>query len=272
MQQLNRQMSSLPKEQLHEQLDLLKIAYIKLLNDKDVLLEWGKPQLEALYNTRVGYLQIEKLQLQLRIKALKRKIELVHAAINLEEPIYINEIEMQVAAELAEAEARIIKEVAKLEDSKELLSNLGSPGESAELRKIYKQLAKQLHPDVNDNLTEEQKNLWYLVKDAYETCDLEILKAIQVVYEKELTAAGNKIAELPGEEITLKIEVLKEGIKVMNEQLLKIRSEFPFTIEAQVKDEEWVSGQTQELKKELDKLRQYEDELTLQYQQIISVL
>ena len=251
---------------------ILKIVYIKLLNDKDVLLEWGKPQLEALYNTRIGYLQIEKLQLQLRIKALKRKIELVHAAINLEEPIYINEIEMQVAAELAEAERRIMNEVAKLEDSKELLSNLGSPEHSAELRKIYKQLAKQLHPDVNDNLTGEQKNLWHLVKAAYETGDLEKLKAMQVVYEKELMAAGNKIAELSGEEITLKIEVLKEGIKVMNEQLLKIRSEFPFTIEAQIKDEEWVSGQTQELKKELHKLQDYESELTLQYQQIISVL
>jgi len=272
MQSLNKQINTTTKEQLHEQFDLLKTAYIKLLNDKDALLEWGKPQLEALYNTRIGYLLIEKLQLQLRIKALKRKIELVHAAINLEEPIYINEIEMQVAAELAEAELRIMHEVAKFENSKELLSNLGTAEEGAELRKIYRLLAKQLHPDVNDSLTEEQEDLWHLVQDAYETCDLEMLKAIQVVYEKELTAVGNKIAELPGEEITLKIEVLKEGIKAMNEQLLKIRSEFPFTIEVQVKDEEWVTGHQDELKKELHKLQNYECELTLQYQQIISVL
>jgi hypothetical protein len=272
MQQVNRQTNSLESAQLHEQLDLLKIVYIKLLNDKQVLLEWGKPLLEALYNTRIGYLQIEKLQLQLRIKALKRKIEMVHAALNLEEPININEIELEVAAELAETEARIMNEVARLEDSKELLSNLGSAEDSAELRKIYKQLAKQLHPDVNDNLTEEQKNLWHLVKEAYEECDLEMLRSIQLVYEKELAAAQSKTAALTGEEITLKIEVLKEGIKVMNEQLLQIRNEFPFTIESQIKDEEWVSSQTDELKKELDKLVQYESELTLQYQQIISVL
>lgn len=265
-------MNTLSKAQLQDQYDLLRTAYITLLNDKDVLLQWGKPQLEALYNTRIGYLQIEKLQLQLRIKALKRKIELVHAAINQNKTTDINEIELQVAAELAEAEFRIMKEVAKLENSKNLLSNLESPERSAGLRKLYKQLAKQLHPDVNNNLTEDQKNLWHLVKDAYETGDLEKLKAIQVVYEKELTAVGNKLAELPDEEITLKIEVLKEGIKVMNEQLLKIRREFPFTIETQIKDEEWVSEQTGELKKELDKLQQYESELTLQYQRTISVL
>ena len=40
------------KEELLEQYDLLKTEYIKLLNDKDVLLNWGKPQLEALYATK----------------------------------------------------------------------------------------------------------------------------------------------------------------------------------------------------------------------------
>src|SRR4026209_1150319 len=93
----------LANSQLLSQFDLLRTEYIKLLNDKDVLLQWGKPQLEALYNTRIGYLQIEKLQLQLRIKALKRKIELVRSAIAQEKTIDINEIELQVASELAEA-------------------------------------------------------------------------------------------------------------------------------------------------------------------------
>ena len=108
------QTTILPIRQLHSQFDLLHTEYIKLLNDKDVLQEWGKPQLEALYNTRIGCLQIEKLQLQLRIKALKRKIELVRAAINQNKSIDINEIELQVAAEIAEAEFRIMNEVAKL--------------------------------------------------------------------------------------------------------------------------------------------------------------
>ncbi|MBS1735348.1 MAG: hypothetical protein JSS98_01935 [Bacteroidetes bacterium] len=265
-------MNPLSKEQLLEQYDLLKTEYIKLLNDKDVLLQWGKPQLEALYNTRIGYLQIERLQLQLRIRALKRKIELVRAAINQNKKVDITEIELQVASELAEAESRIMNEVAKLENSKNLLSHLESPQRSAELRNLYKQFAKQLHPDVNENLTDEQINLWYLVKEAYENGDLEKLKAMQVVYEKELMDAGNKVAELTEEEITLRMEVLKEGIKILNEQIVQIRSEFPFTMEQQIKDEDWVNEQSEELKKELNKLAEYENELTQQYQQMINVL
>src|SRR5690606_17055612 len=114
-------MKAISKEQLLELYDLLRTEYIKLLNDKDVLLQWGKPQLEALYNTRIGYLQIERLQFQLRIKALKRKTELVHAAINQNKKVEITDIELQVAAELSEAEFRIMNEVVKLENSKNLL-------------------------------------------------------------------------------------------------------------------------------------------------------
>ena len=54
---------------LKDQLDLLKTEYIKLLNDKDVLINWGKPQLEALYNTRIGVHKIQILQLTLQVKS-----------------------------------------------------------------------------------------------------------------------------------------------------------------------------------------------------------
>jgi hypothetical protein len=95
---------------------------------------------------------------------------------------------------------------------------------------------------------------------------------MQVVYEEELTAAGKRITEMDGEELALKIEVLKEGIKVLNEQLLQIKSEFPFTIEIQIKDEDWVNEETGKIKEILDKLIKYESELTIQYREIINVI
>ena len=58
----------------------------------------------------------------------------------------------------------------------------------------------------------------------------------------------------------------------MNDQIKQIRSEFPFTMEQQIKDEEWVSEQTEEIKNELGKLAEYENELTLEYQQIINAV
>ena len=69
------------KEELLSRFDILRTEYIKLLNDKDVLVQWGKPQLEALYSTRIGVYQVQRLQIQLHIQALKRKLEMVRSAI-----------------------------------------------------------------------------------------------------------------------------------------------------------------------------------------------
>ena len=259
----------LTKEELLEQYDVLKTEYIKLLNDKDVLLNWGKPQLEALYATKIGVHQIEKLKQQLHIQALKRKIELVQSAISKGEDFNANEIELTVAAELANAEFKIMGQVAALENAKNILTNLHSPERSAELRKIFKQLAKQLHPDANPALTAEQMDIWHLVKDAYETGDVEKLKALQVVYEKEINQLKNGLADLAADELSLRNTALTEGIRLLNEELKNIRSQFPFTIEQQIKDEEWVAAEVAGLQKELAQLKEYENELQQHYLELI---
>jgi hypothetical protein len=259
-------------EDLLSQLDLLKEEYVKLLNDIDVLVNWGKPQLEALYSTRIGILQVQRLQAQLRIKALQSKIEKVRSCINQDLPVDIMAIELEVAANLAQAEAKIMVEAAKIEKAKELLSHLDTPERSGELRKLYRELAMQLHPDVNNQLTQEQVQLWHQIKEAYENGDLERIKALRVVYEKELNQKEDADKTLSYEELTLRLQVLKEGIKILQQQVMDIKKQFPFTIEQQIKDDEWVAAETETLQEELKKLDAYEKELTLEYEQLIAVI
>jgi hypothetical protein len=259
-------------KELLPQLNLLKEAYIKLLNDIDVLTNWGKPQLEALYSTKIGVWLVSRLQAQLRIKALQLKIEKLNSCFNLEQKVDLTQIELEVAAILAGAEAKIMMETAKIESARQLLSHLHSPERGGSLRKVYRELAKQLHPDVNHELTPEQIQLWYLVKEAYENGDLEKLKAMQVVYEKELSQTSKAETVLTEEQITLRLALLKEGIKVLQDEIVQIKQVFPFTIEANIKDDEWVNKETAKLKEELARLKAYEEELTLQYQNMISLL
>ena len=261
---------NLTKEQLLEQYNLLRTEYIKLLNDKDVLLNWGKPQLEALYSTRIGIHQIERLQMQLRIQAMKRKIELVQGAINRNEPFDVNEIELQVGEELARAELNIMQQAVEIEKAKTLLTNLDTPQRSAELRTLFKQLAKQLHPDANPGLTAEQTEIWHLVKQAYETGDLEKLKALQVVYEKEINNLQAAELSLTKEELSLRNESLKEGVRILNEEIKNIKSVFPFTIEQQIKDEDWVQTEVVQIKKDIAALTEYEKELVQHYTDLIN--
>ena len=115
--------------------------------------------MEALYNTRIGVYKLELLKMQLHIKALKRKLELVRACINKNEKPDFAEIELIIAGELANVEESIMAESLKINESKNLLSNLDSPQRSAELRTLFRSLAKNLHPDVNPNITAEQKEI-----------------------------------------------------------------------------------------------------------------
>ena len=163
-------------------------------------------------------------------------------------------------------------ESSKIEKASELLSHLDTPERSGDLRKLYRELAKQLHPDVNNDLTQEQVQLWHLVKEAYENGDLEKLKAMRVVYEKELSATTEAETSLTPEELSLRIEVLKEGIKVLQEKILHIKNQFPFTVQHQITDDEWVESETTKLREELNQLDAYEQELTLEYEHLISNL
>lgn len=256
--------------ELTQQSDLLKEEYVKLLNDKDVLINWGKPQLEALYLIRIGRFQIEKLQIQLRIKALKRKNEMIRSALNAGKEVDLLEIGLQVAMELTVAEAKIFEETAKLESAKGLLNHLDTPERCAELRKLYKQLAKKLHPDVNHDMSADLIELWHLVKNAYESGDLDKLKAISIVYDNELNRSES--APPTEEQLLLQIALMKEGIRLLQEEIRIIRNEFPFNIEQQIKDDDWVIGEQEKMEAEFIKLKEYEVELEEQYQQLICII
>jgi hypothetical protein len=258
------------KEELFTHFDILRTEYIKAINDKDVLINWGKPQLEALYNTRIGVHQIELLQIQLRVKSLKRKVEIVRSIIVRNMPLDVDNIELTVASELAEAELLIMSQLADIENSKHLLTNLNSPTRSAELRNLFRQLAKQLHPDVIGELSTEQEQLWNLVKNAYNTGDVEKLKAIQVAYEKELTQSQTNIEELSAQDIALKNETLKEGIKLLHNEIISIKNNFPFDMEDKIKDEEWVAQEVEIIDLQIKALRSFEGELILEYEALIN--
>ena len=247
---------------LIEQLDTLKFEYIKLLNDQEVLLNWNKPQLEALYSTKIGVHKLALLELQLQIKALKRKLELVHSCINKNIKPDFDEIELIIAAELANAQQQIINETQKIIDGTNLLSNLIAPQNKGELKTLYHSLAKELHPDVNPNVSEKQKEIWHLVLKTYQSGDLDKLKALSIVYQSEIKGNGEQWTE---EQITLYIASVKQGCIIIQDKVNAIKEDFPFIIEQQIKDDGWVASETKQIKLQIELLSKYEQELIHEY-------
>lgn len=240
-----------------QELEELSAEYIRLLNEKQVLIDWGKPQLEALYLLHVGQLQIKRLNLQLQVMALKRKIELVNASINTGQSPDMIAIELEVATELAEAEQNILTASHEYANALFYFKHLETPERTADLRKAYCRLAKKLHPDVNPGHSEWHAQLWLRVLEAYEAGDLEQLLAFELIYKEELSM------ETVVDETTAasRAEILRLSIRSLESEIKMIRSQFPFTHADLLYDEEWIKLQQDALEDEIGQLAAYEGQL-----------
>ncbi|MDR1582737.1 MAG: hypothetical protein LBS55_05675 [Prevotellaceae bacterium] len=254
---------SVERESMKEKWLLLKGEYVKLMTDKDCLLEWGKPQLEALYVVKIGRKQLELLELRMEVKRVKRMTELAIACLSRNEPIDWRKIEKIVDIGLEKDYEKILTEASRVAQANDLLSNLASPERSAELRRLYRSLAKELHPDVNPDLTESQKNLWSAVRRSYECGDLESLRALSVMAHD----IESHVDKLSVDDFQLQIELLKAGIEKLIAEIEQIHSDFPFNIEKDLRNEEWVKEQNEQteaiIKQASEQKAKYEERLNL---------
>lgn len=231
------------KDELLEQLTTLKAGYVAILNELDVMNNWGRVHLEALYATKIGKFKVEVLELQIALKAIKKKIQLCFQYINRGEEPDFDEIEEKVFFLLIEAEGEVLEAKSKVVLGRRVLSNLASPERSMELRKIFRSVAKNLHPDVNPNLTASQTEIWHTFLNAYKEGDLERLKSLQIVYADEIRKIDSVEQQLTVDDISLQIASLKQGIIELEEQKKELSSQFPFNIAEQIRDDEWVLEQ-----------------------------
>jgi FtsZ-binding cell division protein ZapB len=114
-----------------------------------------------------------------------------------------------------------------------------SEKETREFQSLYRSLVKKLHPDVNANQSEKEVLLWNRTQIAYKLGDIEELQTIKLLLE----GIGEEDIKKDLDSISLidrQIEALKEKISRLSRYIKKLKSEFPFTIENNIKDESWV--------------------------------
>ena len=151
--------------------------------------------------------------------------------------------------------------------SREQAATAGEAGKNfdpvAELKKLYKKIVKQLHPDVNPNITEREKELLDRAIKAYKAGDLEEMQRIWEELssmdppEKQYEDTPEGIGRL--KELLAK---LKTRIRDLEEEIRRIRSEFPYTMKAFLKDEAAVEEKRKQLQAQLDAAREMISQLT----------
>jgi len=230
--------------QLADEIELLRDELTRLLTEADELLHIVKPNLLAMYQTKIGAWEFRLLQLQCEVARLRRQTELAQASINRGRLPNWTAIEGELELEFLQWQMKINEAASRIDAAESRLKNLLTAADSNVLKKLYFSLAKKLHPDVNPQLTDDQKRLWLRVQDAYEASDIRELEALALLAERN--------SQVPQPPATLEIlrgqrETLKNQIAAMLERLEQIQSRPPFTLRRQLEDDAWVEARRAEI-------------------------
>lgn len=155
---------------------------------------------------------------------LKREIELVQAAINSGQEVDYEEIHAILEAEFAEWQARIDSEIDELINCWGMLEFVLDPAKTRALRRIYRTLARRLHPDLNPEQSPARAELWHRVTAAYQLQDLEELEALELLTrDADSTPTPDSI-----EALQETLQKLRDQLDLLLIRFGKHRKEWPF--------------------------------------------
>lgn len=168
-------------------------------------------------------------------------------------------INMDVINEFLEVEMSVYYEqLENMVKENEMAESLGilTASEAMLVKKIYRRLAKKLHPDINPltNENEELKDIWYRITVAYEANALDELQ--------ELEVTANEIMErLDMDTLEIEIPNIDEKIEKLEELIRRITTTIPYIYKNMLEDDEAVRKKNEELDKEYSEYEEYEKQL-----------
>lgn len=236
-------------EELLNKLNKLKDQMTYILEDRAYLMSHKFASLKAEYVIKIGAYECDLFKLECKIARAKRKISMIQVAINRQIVIDMDEID-----EKLDEEFKIyMEELEKMIQDKHIANHIKNckkltEEESWRLKRNFRRLAKKLHPDLNPELTEEQRALWMRVKSAYEIGDIEMLQVLSEIADRDDQIDTEEKSSI--EYIRERIQIFENKILEILEEMDKMRGRFPFNQEELLKDEGRVRIRQRELKQE----------------------
>lgn len=227
--------------------------YEELIIKKEQLLK-DAHSYHLCYLQNFGELMTEILQTKIDCIRLKKTITYCMRCINMGEEINTDLMNAQIDTEMQtyyQDLEELIREKERADDSKEaeeFQANLA--------KKIFRRIAKKLHPDINAKTgqIEELSELWDKVMIAYRTFNVDALQEYEVLLNHIMTELGE-------EGFAPVLENIEELIQKAELQIAEIISTVPYTYGELLKDEEAVKVKKLELQSELDEFTTYKKEL-----------
>jgi hypothetical protein len=238
---------------LRDENSLLLEEVIHLLTEAHDLVHTVRPNLLAIYQTRIGLWELKQFKLQCQAARLKRKAELIQACLNQGLWPDLETIEAQLEGEFRAWERKLQVESERIASAEERLRHLLPPEDDREIKKLYYLIVKKLHPDLNPALTEDQERLWQRAQEAYEAGDLDEVRALSLLVNKTVPQMST-VSSL--ERLTREQRTLETQIQRLMKEIETIESRPPLTMKSELLDDAWVRGRCETIQKVSAELQQ----------------
>lgn len=159
-------------------------ALLKLYEELDKLKYIEGPRLEKEYMDKIGTFEETVIKEEIECELLKKKQEMIQAAINRREPVD----EAAIDEEISKLREEMIKEAGGDAPPQEYADL--SEEQATELQEIYSEIVKNYHPQTHPDLTEAHKELFKKAQEAYRRKDVSALK---LIYDMLTSADGEGI-------------------------------------------------------------------------------
>ena len=245
-------------EKLKSEVEKKRTELSMLLLERDELRFVICKNIETEYMLKLGSIEYKAYEAQCAALRLKRKIDLIQAKKNRQEKIIISAIEETLDEEFAEYQKQLDEQIDKVNAAiKRSKAEVLSDEENKELKKLYRKIAKALHPDINPDVSEVQVQLFDNAVSAYKSGDLGTLRIISEMVGNNPLPEQHKDAMTQLVEERERLEGLLESIR---ESIENIKSEYPYTMKDILED----TKKTEQKKQELESVIE-------QYNELISI-
>ncbi|HWR39205.1 MAG TPA: hypothetical protein VN611_06870 [Patescibacteria group bacterium] len=252
------------REPLEEQLaeyKALQRELARLLTEKDHMVKNIGPQMEAELELKLGVLQFEAESLDCDIRLLKRKLDMILAhyksAGECPGEESLDEFDTQLEMEFATQRGFTQSRFEKIVSARLLVDSVLSEEERQRMIKVYRRLAKRLHPTINPDLTPEYKSVWEYISNAYRNGELEELETLATLL-KSLPGEVTGVPDLAQPEATAllqsRIVKMRSTRRQVREQIRNMKRAHPYRLNYQPKDSGWVEEQCRELQERIRQL------------------
>lgn len=235
---------------LREECRDLAAELANLVFQHDSLVTELIPALEAEFLTKLGPGRTRVLEIQLENRRLQRRIEAIQACLNRGRVPDLERIDQALEEELSAWTEEVARQRRQVEKARQALVEPMPVAELRQIRSLYRELVKLLHPDLNP-VTPERARLWLQVQHAWQQGDAQGLELLADLARRlEGRATWEETSAL--DRLTAERDRLKVHVQRVAARLQELKDSFPCDHQERLADPGWVEEQDRENRKVLE--------------------